>query len=548
MLARMAGLGATIAATLILAPVALSDWAPVQSAQLNTASVFAVSAASVGGAPYIAWFEGANDFSGSVFVDAVSASAASPVGGAVGHCTSFPKLGAVAGTLELACPAGTDGGVDVYTLTGSTWVQVGATISAPEPVVVSGIADDSGMPMVALLEGGNGNLIVERFSGGQWTEVGTPLIHQSGDSIVAAVLVGDGATPIVAWTEDSGSQHASVYADQLQSGTWTALNGGAGLEPVPASGIDLDLGSGALIGGAPYLALDEQPVGSGFTYTGYVLGLTGSTFTPVGGPVVNQDATAPQIMLGSDNGGPLALLQSDTAAGDDQLTADTLVNGAWSQLGASLGVPPLPGIDGDPYPGEALAGDGSGIPYVGIIQQVGETFDENHLFVENETAGGVNPNAPFTGLTTPPTVTTTTGSAVVPSPAAVLESDAAASLERHGKRVTLNTGLLATCPKAAASAACSATVTVHLKITAAARRGRKAHPITLVVTVKTRVAAGRPRLITVTLPKTTAAKLGGRVTGTETITVRGPNAERASLSQKLSVRLGAAHRAKRKKS
>jgi hypothetical protein len=547
MLARVASLGATVAATLVLAPVALSDWAPVQGAQLNTASVFAVSAASVGGTPYIAWFEGASDFSGKVFVDAVSASAASPAGGAVGHCTSFPKLGAVAGTLELACPSGTDGGADVYTLAGSTWVQVGATITAPEPVVVSGIADDSGLPMVALVDG-NGNLLVERFAGGVWTEVGAPLIHQSGDSILTAVLVADGATPVVAWTEDSGGSHASLFADQLQGATWTALNGAAALEPVPASGTALDLGSGALIGATPYLALDEQPAGGGFTYTGYALALTGSTFSPVGGPVVTQDASVPQIVLGSDSGGPMALLQSDTAAGDDQLTANTLVNGAWSQLGAPLGVPPLPGDDGDPYPGVAVAGDGSGTPYVGIIQQVGDTFNANNLFVENETAGGVNPNAPFTGFTTPPTVTTTITPGVVLPPAAVLESDAAASLERHGKRVTLNTGLLATCPKATGSPACSATVTVRLKTTATAKRGGKSHPITLVVTVKTRVAAGKPRLITVTLPRKTAAKLGRRVTGTEAVTVRGPNDETASLSQKLSVRLGAVHRAKRKKS
>jgi hypothetical protein len=524
---------ALVAAVALAAPaVAAADWAPVQSAPLNgSTTASGVSAASLGGVPYVAWSQGPV-YASSMYVDAISPDGASALGGAVGDCESNPQLAVVGSELELACQGAIDNdGMEVFGWNGSTWVQVASDLPGAE-----NFAAVDGEPGMLVL--GSGGLTLEEWNGSAWTQVGGTLLTHIGDSDGAgSQLIGDGATPVAVWAETDGSGDVSVYADQLEGSSWTALNGGASILPQTAVENDVDLDGGAVLDGTPYVSLDEQDSVSGFSFTAYVLKLSGTTLSPVGGPIVTGDQTVPQPTVGSDGNAPMVLFNDDDAAGEPELLADTLSGGSWMALGYQLGVPPLPNYQGAPYGSFALATDGSGTPYAAFLEQIGDNnFGDNNLYVEADTPGGKNPNAPFspgTGSAPPLTVTTT-----LASPGGVLERLGTAALARHRRKVSLNSGVQAQCPAQSGHPRCRVRVTVTLRTTSTAA-GRKARARTVVQRTSLLLASGKTRTIVIALSRRSIARLGGvadarLARGSVQIALTGPNGRTTKMAASVS--------------
>jgi hypothetical protein len=540
---------AFVSALLIWPASALADWSPVQSTQLNSAgtSVVSLSAASVGGVPYVAWNEApaSNPISGPVHVSALAGSAFAPVGGVVGSCNEDPVITGIGATAFLACIDDVSGVIDVYAFTGSTWVQVGPSIpGAGFGAILGGIADVGGEPFVAFIPPYGATppeVEVYGYSGGTagtWSQVGPSLIGHSGDDPDVVDLLSDGSAPIVAWQEvspSSGSGNAPqfVFADQLLAGAWSPLNSGNAINPVASGTAALD--GLAMTGATPYLGLDETSGGQ--TVAGYALALSGSSFAPVGGAIVTSPmGTSPQVALGSYGGAELAVTDGDSSDGAEQLTASTLSGQTWHQLGSPLGVPPLPTSDsGDPYAQRAIAVDASsGTPYVALLQQQNNSTTSvapEDLFVEAYTPGGTNPTGPVAPKQYPPTITSSKvgnpklGS--VKTPAGVLELAGASSLARRRRTTRLNSGIRAACPSEKHHPACHGEIVLKVK--------------KLQLTWEFTVSSGHSTTASASLSAGSVAQLrrssGRRIRGTIAVTLSGPNAASTSLSQSLHARL-----------
>jgi hypothetical protein len=538
---------AFVSALLIWPASALADWSPVQGTQLNSAgtSVVSLSAASVGGVPYVAWNEApaSNPVSGPVHVSALAGSSFAPVGGVVGSCDEDPVITGIGSTAFLACIDDVSGVIDVYAFTGSSWVQVGPSIPGVGfGAILGGIADVGGEPFVAFIPPYGATppeVEVYGYSGGTagtWSQVGASLIGHSGDDPDVVDLLSDGSAPIVAWQETSpvgsGSSAQFVFADQLDGISWSPLNAGNAINPVASGTAALD--GLAMIGTTPYLGLDETTGGQ--TVAGYALALSGSSFAPVGGAIVTSTmGTSPQVALGSYAGAQLAITDGDSSDGAEQLTASTLSAQTWHQLGSRLGVPPLPTSDeGDPYAQRAIVDASSGTPYVSLLQQQNNSTTSvapEDLFVEAYSPAVVNPNAPTTPKQYPPTITSSKvrnpklGS--VKTPAGVLELADASSLTRRRRTTHLNSGIRAACPSEKRHPACHGEIVLKVK--------------KLQLTWGFTVRSGHSTTASASLSAGSVTQLrrssGRRIRGTITVTLSGPNAESTSLLQSLHARL-----------
>jgi hypothetical protein len=478
-----------------------------------------------------------------VHVAALGGATFTAVGSAVGSCDADAVIASVGGTPYVACRASGGVGIEVYSWNGSAWGQVGAAISNASTAYGAGLAEVGGTPYVAFATQ-SGQVEVESFAGGNWTQVGATLLGMAGGSPETPALLSDGANPVLAWTESdtvAGSQQEDVFAEQLQGASWTALNSGSPVNVSSSGAPQASLDGLAMVGPTPYLSLDEFATTG--ASRGYALALAGSSFQATGGPIVtNTLGYLPQVALGTLAGAPLAVTADQDASGNVSLNASTLSSGAWSALGTPLGVPPLPSTNGTPYGGAALASDQAGTPYVFFRQETNDGQDgaQEGLFAEAYTAAGVNPNAPPTTSSTPPPPTTQTltasptAAAGASLPAAFVELTASPRLTRRGKAATLGSGLTVTCPTTSGSKACTGSATIQLKV----EHAPEASALTL--TDSFSVTTGTTRTLTITIP---AAKLkllrkhGQKISGTLKITITGPNGQPTSISEPLSAHL-----------
>lgn len=458
------------------------------------------------------------------------------MGAALPDCAR-PFLADVGGTPYAACQ-GNSHTILVYSLHGSDWMQVGPSIAAdPTQQPLGGIADVGGQPAIAYTDAA-GDVEVDAYASGHWTALGSPIPRHAGnpgragfsDFAQGPSLLSDGATPIVAFREfkpGSPSAQFLVYADQLQGSTLTPLNGDQPLNPVAADSAYLD--GLTMAGSTPYLGLDDASPNGASTD---VLALSGTSFQRVGGPLNASDGPLSALALGAYHGAPLAV-SSETSTSDFALTARTLANGAWPKLGSPLGVPPLPGSEGDPYAGSAIAVDAhTDTPYVIFLQQPpgNATTNTENVFVEGFIAGATSPTAPAKPRSVPPKSTSHVTTVL---PAASLELAGGPSLRRHGRSLRLDTGLSATCPTATGRPACAGVLSLSVRV-----QGKTYH-----VKVKFKVRSGRTTAVVVTLSPATARQLRKRrrkgvLHATITAGVKGPNHRTATLAQSLSARLG----------
>lgn len=529
---------------LAFAGPALADWTPTPATALNAPGTFVLSgglsAASVGGVPYVAWSQITNPaaVTGPVEVDALSGQTFTPVGsGPVGSCAEDPQLAAVAGAPYLACLQTGGEELDVYADSGGQWTQVGPSISVPDGAIVGGLADLGGEPAVAYTTGGE--VVVTHFDGSAWSQIGAQLVGVAGDDVYQAALLTDGSSPVVAWGEFTTSNQSVVYADQLNGAAWSPLNGGAALNVTPSGDDSLD--GLAMIGTTPYLALDDQPTPGANLINADALTLTGSSFSNTGPPIVSDDGGGfPDAALGTYAGAPIAVTENDEPTGE-QLTAQTNGGGGWTQLGSALGVAPLPGQDGEPYATRDVVSGSDGTPYVAFLEQ-SSTLTHENVYVEAY-GSGASP-APVEGVGAPPIVTTS--GSVSPSastlPAVQIQLAAAPAFSRHRRSVRLDSGLLVSCPAAPGSPRCRGSFTARVRVHLPRTRTTPGRAVTVRVHASLAVASGRGRRIAITLSKATLRRLGGlarRLTarGQVTVSAAGPNGATTSLSQALQARL-----------
>lgn len=537
-----------VVATLVLAAgtemvgaaVASADWSPTPSTQLNSAGTSGrgVAAASVAGVPYIAWSESTDPASSApAYMERLENGSFARVGSALSDCAR-PFLADVGGTPYVACQ-GNSSSILVYSLQGSDWAQVGPSIAAnPDTQPLGGIADVGGQPAVAY-QTSAGGVEVDTYSSGSWSALGNLIAPPAGtgghvgfsEFAQGPSLVGDGSTPIVAFSElKSGSSPSQflVFADQLQGSTWTPLNGDQPLNPVASDSAYLD--GVTMVGSTPYVGLDDA---SSSTNSTDVLALSGASFQPVGGPLNVSDGPTSDLSLGAYNGAPLAV-SSETGTSDFALTARTLSGGTWGKLGSPLGVPPLPGSEGTPYAGEAIALDASSdTPYVIFLQQPpgnGEPRAEN-VFAEGFIAGATAPTAPAQFTSNPPT-STISFSATSLLPAASVELAGDPSLRRRGRSLRVGTGLRASCPTATGRPACAGVLLLSVR----------SHGKTYKVKAKFKVPSGRTVTVTATFSAAITRQLRKRrhkgvLRAKLTASVTGPNRQAASLTQSLDARL-----------
>lgn len=247
-----------------------------------------------------------------------------------------------------------NGHVRVYDLLGSTWTQVGADIDG---AILNGslgwrvALSASGNRLVAAGPNrfnNNGQAAVFDLIGTTWTQVGATLT--GGFAFGTSVdISSDGTTIAVGLPSAAGTIRAgSVQVFRLVGSTWTQL-GNELTDPQNANtqsegfGFAVSLtANGSRIAVAAPQNKESAPAGSGRS-AGQVklFDLVGSTWTQVGNSVNgtadvgrNGDALGETLML-SDDGTRFAA----TIANNSEAKVYTLTSGAWVQTGATIVAP-----------------------------------------------------------------------------------------------------------------------------------------------------------------------------------------------------------------
>jgi hypothetical protein len=241
------------------------SWTAVGGVQ-NVDSAHDVSTAAiagVGGVPYITWSE--NDGTGryQVRVKRLEAGAFAAVGGSLNisaaETAGAPRIADVGGVPYVTWSEddGTAAQVRVKRLEAGTWVSVGGSlnVTSTEDADAPSIASIGGVPYVAFNEsdGVTRQLRVKRFDGTAWQPVGGSLLDDPAHGASSPNIAGVGATPVVAWSQDTGVEYL-LDVKRFDGTGWTPLGGNplnidasrSANQPEPLS-----------IGGVPYVAFDE---------------------------------------------------------------------------------------------------------------------------------------------------------------------------------------------------------------------------------------------------------------------------------------------------
>ena len=241
-----------------------------------------------------------------------------------------------------------NGHIRVYDLVGSTWTQIGADIDGS--ILNSGLGwrvalSASGNRLVA----GGPNLFspagyaqVFDLVGTTWTQVGATLTGTSSFGWDVDIS-SDGNTIAVASTQvPSSGGSGSVQVFRLSGSTWTQVgNVIAGTIPVAATverfgeAISLTANGGRIAIGAPVITPGAV---NGFRGQVRVFDLVGSTWTQVGASVSGTDLAGVGDGFGfnleiSDDGTRFAA----SAVSNSRGRVYTLTAGAWAQIGTDFG-------------------------------------------------------------------------------------------------------------------------------------------------------------------------------------------------------------------
>ncbi len=240
-----------------------------------------------------------------------------------------------------------NGHVRVYDLVGSTWTQVGADIDGA--ILNGGLGwrvalSASGNRLIAggtTLNNNNGQAAVFDLIGTTWTQVGATLT--GGNAFGSSVEISsDGSTIAVGLPSAAGSGRVgSVQVFRLSGSAWTQL-GNELTEARNANTQGENFGSALSLAANGSRIAISAPTNAGTNVLGgavSVYDLTGSSWTQVGASVLgsgavggrNNDMFGETMML-SDDGTRFAA----TIAGNNEAKVYTLTGGAWVQTGATI--------------------------------------------------------------------------------------------------------------------------------------------------------------------------------------------------------------------
>lgn len=255
---------------------------------------------------------------------------------------------------------GTNSGhVRVFDLVGGSWVQVGADIDGAagsgsgREIALS--ATGSRLLVGAPFPNGvNGAVKVYDLQGSSWVQVGNTLT--GGFAFADAVaLSGDGTTIAVSLPSGSGGRTGSVNIYRFGGSTWNLVSTGVGQQASEAFGDTLALnhtGSRIVVAASSW----DNPTGSNLAYGQVrVYDLVGASWTQVGRSIIgiSREALGGGAVAIAGDGSRIAM----TAASASQARVFSLVNNSWVQTGPSI-TPPA-GANSGRADGAALSSDGS---------------------------------------------------------------------------------------------------------------------------------------------------------------------------------------------
>ncbi len=256
------------------------------------------------------------------------------------------------------------GHVRMYDLVGSTWTQVGSDIDGQGAGAGSGwrvALSGSGSRLIVGANNrlGGGSARVFDFVGTTWTQVGATLSGggQFGDAVDVST---DGTTIAVSQPFSATSGLVNVY--RLSGGAWVqtgnTLTGLSSANEAFGDAISLTANGSRIAVSAPF---SREGVPSGdprFAGQVRVFDLVGSTWTQVGS---NVNGTAVVGTRASDQLGETLMLSDDgtrfaaAVSLNSEARVYTLTSGAWVQTGATITVEPGLSIRSE---GLALSPDG----------------------------------------------------------------------------------------------------------------------------------------------------------------------------------------------
>lgn len=220
------------------------------------------------------------------------------------------------------------GHVRVYDLVGSSWTQVGADLDGGAAGWLFGFSVALSANGDRLIASGHGSSSTTGYArvfdlvGSTWTQVG-PTMSTNGEFGYAVDISADGTTIAVS----APSQDGEVYVYRLSGGTWVQL--GNVLLGDNDSG---NFGDGVSLSANGSRLAVAAPAGGGNTGKVTVFDLVGSTWTPVGNAVLGvTDQGADSVAL-SDDGMRFAVIANCRC----QARVYGLSNGAWTQIGANI--------------------------------------------------------------------------------------------------------------------------------------------------------------------------------------------------------------------
>lgn len=220
------------------------------------------------------------------------------------------------------------GHVRVYDLAGSTWTQVGADLDGGAAGWLFGFSVALSASGDRLIASGHGSSSTTGYArvfdlvGSTWTQVG-PTMSTNGEFGYAVDISADGTTIAVS----APSQDGEVYVYRMNAGTWVQV--GNVLLGDNDSG---NFGDGVSLSANGSRLAVAAPAGGGNTGKVSVFDLVGSTWTPVGNAVIGVTDQGADTVALSDDGTRFAVV------GNCRCLARVygLTNGTWTQIGSDI--------------------------------------------------------------------------------------------------------------------------------------------------------------------------------------------------------------------
>lgn len=272
------------------------------------------------GNPIVAWTEGSGLGPLLLYVKAWNGSAWTPLGASLNVNGAFSASGVsialdasgkpfVAWAEYDSVNLNTD--VFVKTWNGSSWVAVGAgpldLVQNEDANAPSIQVDGAGLPVVAFgeFDGSSGNIVVERWNGSSWAQVGgSPDVSLAAPAESANLALESNGTPVVAW-EESGN----VYVARWSGSAWSLIGGA--LDVVPAH-LTAAPRVRLTANGAPVVTWAES---DGASLDVWVKRWNGSSWVLVGSTSLDvfqaKSAEAPQLALDAKGNPFVAFAETD---------------------------------------------------------------------------------------------------------------------------------------------------------------------------------------------------------------------------------------------